>query len=188
MSPEQQLVAEKYLIHKTPIDTAKALAIPADKVIDILRMPSVRKYIDANYLENGFTNKLKLQGTLDKIIESKLEEATESGIYSRKDLAELLDLSHKMRMAEERLQMDRLKLELQLQQAQQVIEQRERLSGQKIEAVDKRFQLRLEHEKRLKEKETNAYTSLLERLLTQVPMAERVIDEAIDGDFEDVQE
>ena len=37
---------------------------------------------------------------MDKIIESKLQEAEESGMYSSKDLADLLMMAHKMRMEE----------------------------------------------------------------------------------------
>lgn len=37
---------------------------------------------------------------MDKLIEAKLEEAEESGIYSSKDLLEILQAAHKMRMDE----------------------------------------------------------------------------------------
>jgi hypothetical protein len=37
---------------------------------------------------------------MDEMIASKLEEAQESGMYSSKDLADLLQMAHKMRMDE----------------------------------------------------------------------------------------
>ena len=40
------------------------------------------------------------------MIESKLEEAKESGVYSNKDLADLLQMAHKMRMDEIKAQAD----------------------------------------------------------------------------------
>ena len=48
----------------------------------------------------GYRNKSKLAAVFDRIIESKLEEAAESGVYSSKDLAEILMMVHKMRMDE----------------------------------------------------------------------------------------
>ena len=37
---------------------------------------------------------------LDEMIQSKLDEAQESGVYSSKDLADLLQMAHRMRMDE----------------------------------------------------------------------------------------
>ena len=45
------------------------------------------------------------------MIESKLEDAKESGIYSSKDLADLLAMAHKMRMDELKAQTDLAKAE-----------------------------------------------------------------------------
>jgi molybdenum cofactor biosynthesis enzyme len=45
------------------------------------------------------------------MIESKLEEAKESGVYSNKDLADLLQMAHKMRMDEIKAQADLQKAE-----------------------------------------------------------------------------
>ena len=45
------------------------------------------------------------------MIESKLEEAKESGVYSNKDLADLLQMAHKMRM-------DEIKAQAELEKAQ----------------------------------------------------------------------
>ena len=48
----------------------------------------------------GYRNRNNLASVMDDIIASKLEEATETGIYSKKDLADLLQMAHKMRMDE----------------------------------------------------------------------------------------
>ena len=52
------------------------------------------------YLATGYRNRFKLANALDDIIERKLEEAEESQIYTNKDLADLLQMAHKMRMDE----------------------------------------------------------------------------------------
>ena len=48
----------------------------------------------------GYRNKNNIASVLDEMIQSKLEEAQESGVYSSKDLADLLQMAHKMRMDE----------------------------------------------------------------------------------------
>ena len=60
----------------------------------------MKQYIDQVYLDTGYRNRFKLATALDDIIERKLEEAEESQIYTNKDLADLLQMAHKMRMDE----------------------------------------------------------------------------------------
>ena len=54
----------------------------------------------------GYRNKNNIATVLDEMIASKLEEAQESGMYSSKDLADLLQMAHKMRMDEIKAQAD----------------------------------------------------------------------------------
>ena len=54
----------------------------------------------------GYRNKNNIGALLDDMIASKLEEAQESGVYSSKDLADLLQMAHKMRMDEIKAQAD----------------------------------------------------------------------------------
>ena len=59
----------------------------------------------------GYRNKNNIASLLDEMIESKLDEAKESGVYSNKDLADLLQMAHKMRM-------DEIKAQAELQKAE----------------------------------------------------------------------
>jgi hypothetical protein len=52
------------------------------------------------YLDTGYRNRFKLASALDNIIEEKLAEAEESQMYTNKDVADLLQMAHKMRMDE----------------------------------------------------------------------------------------
>jgi len=54
----------------------------------------------------GYRNKNNIGSVLDEMIESKLEEVRETGVYSTKDLADLLQMAHKMRMEEIKAQTD----------------------------------------------------------------------------------
>ena len=87
------------------------LRIPEDKIATLLNKRDVKKYIDTVYLDMGYRNRNNIAGVLDEMIASKLEEAQESGVYSNKDLADLLTMAHKMRMDEIKAQADLAKAE-----------------------------------------------------------------------------
>jgi hypothetical protein len=59
----------------------------------------------------GYRNKNNIATVLDEMIQSKLEEAQESGVYSNKDLADLLQMAHRMRMDEIKAQAELTKAE-----------------------------------------------------------------------------
>ena len=104
MSPEGLEIANSYLEHGSIPAAANALAITEDTVSEALNKREIRQYIDTVYLDTGYRNRFKLSETLDLLIERKLEEADETEIYTNKDMADLLQLAHKMRMDEMKAQ------------------------------------------------------------------------------------
>jgi molybdenum cofactor biosynthesis enzyme len=100
ISPEGLEVANSYLTLGNIKGVCQDLMVDEKKVVDILNRREVKKYIDTVYLDTGYRNKNNIGSLLDEMINSKLEEAQESGVYSSKDLADLLQLAHKMRMDE----------------------------------------------------------------------------------------
>lgn len=100
LTPECLDIANAYLTYGSAKDTAEQLQIPEYQVVQLLERKDVKDYITGVYLDRGFRNKHKIGQVLDRMIESKLEEAEESGIYTSKDLFDLLQLAHKMRMDE----------------------------------------------------------------------------------------
>lgn len=111
ISPEGLDVANCYLQFGNIRAVSQQLCIPEDKVVDTLNKREVKNYIDGIYLDMGYRNRNNIASLLDEMIESKLEEARESGVYSSKDLAELLQMAHKMRQDELKLQHDSAKIE-----------------------------------------------------------------------------
>ena len=100
LTPEALDIANAYLEYGSAKDTAEQLGIPEYQVVQLLERKDVKDYITGVYLDRGYRNRHKLAGVLDQMIDSKLEEALESGIYTSKDLLELLQFAHKMRMDE----------------------------------------------------------------------------------------
>lgn len=100
LRPEELDIANAYLTYGSARDTAEQLGVPEYQVAQILERKDIRDYITGVYLDRGYRNRNKLGQVLDKMIDAKLEEAEESGIYTSKDLLELLQFAHKMRMDE----------------------------------------------------------------------------------------
>jgi|TARA_B100001939_G_scaffold212934_1_gene183202 hypothetical protein len=106
ISPEGLEIANSYLQFGNIRGVCQHLQVSEDRVVEALNKREVKKYIDTVYLDMGFRNKNNIASALDEIIASKLEEAQESGMYSNKDLADLLQMAHKMRMDEIKAQAD----------------------------------------------------------------------------------
>jgi len=111
ISPEGLEIANSYLQYGNIRAVCEYLQVPEQRVVDALNTREVKKYIDTVYLDMGYRNKNNIGSLLDEMIASKLEEAQESGVYSSKDLADLLQMAHKMRIDEIKAQTDLAKAE-----------------------------------------------------------------------------
>ena len=111
ISPEGLEVANCYLQFGNIRAVCDFMQVAEDKVVEVLNKREVKKYIDTVYLDLGYRNKNNIATVLDEMIQSKLEEAQETGVYSSKDLADLLQMAHKMRMDEIKAQMEITKAE-----------------------------------------------------------------------------
>lgn len=100
LTPEALDIANAYITYGSAKETADQLQIPEYQIVQLLERNDVKDYITGIYLDRGYRNKHKLGSVLDKMIDAKMEEAEESGIYTSKDLLELLQFAHKMRMDE----------------------------------------------------------------------------------------
>ena len=111
ISPEGLEIANSYLQFGNIRGVCDYLQVPETVVVEQLNKREVKKYIDTVYLDMGYRNKNNIGSLLDNMIASKLEEAQESGVYSSKDLADLLQMAHKMRIDEIKAQTDLQKAE-----------------------------------------------------------------------------
>lgn len=111
ISPEGLEIANCYLQFGNIKAVTEYIGVSEDKVVELLNKREVKRYIDTVYLDLGYRNKNNIGSLLDEMIQSKLEEAQETGVYSSKDLADLLQMAHKMRMDEIKAQAELLKAE-----------------------------------------------------------------------------
>lgn len=101
IEPESLKIIEVYLENGSDIgETALALGVSKELVASHLNKKESRDYLNTLFVNAGFRNREKFFDLMDAIIDKKLEEAEDSGIYSNLDLVELLEKMHKMKMAE----------------------------------------------------------------------------------------
>lgn len=100
IAPEALEVANCYLQLQDLRAVAQELDLSQDVVHQLLRQREVRAYIDHVFMDVGFNNRFKMRSAMDALIKQKFQDLEESQTGSSKDIADLLALSHKMRMEE----------------------------------------------------------------------------------------
>ena len=110
ISPEALEVANAYLQLNDARQVAEELGIDPEVVTSILAKREVKGYIDSVFFDSGYNNRFLMRKAMDALIKQKFHELEESQMGSTKDIAELLQMSHKMSM-------DLLYREIQLEKA-----------------------------------------------------------------------
>lgn len=142
ISPEALEVANCYLQLQDTKQVAEALDLTTDQVQQYLQRKEVRGYIDHVFQDMGYNNRFLMRKAMDAIIKQKFRELEESGVGSNKDIADLLQISHKMSM-------DLLDKEIQLAKLQQAPQGPQRQVNVQINDTD-----------------TSKYAQLVQKLMT----------------------
>lgn len=96
----QVYIQSKFDLHKT----CELTGLSTQEVSEAIGHPQAKAYINEVFLDTGYRNRARLGALLDKMIESKIEEAEETEVYTEADLLDLLKFSHKMKMDEAKLE------------------------------------------------------------------------------------
>lgn len=104
VSPEALTICNAYLTHQSIEKTAEALDLEPSHVAQILGLSSSKNYVSTVFQDWGFNNRFKIRSALDAVISRKFQEMDEAGVGSSKDIAELLELSHRFSIKELELQ------------------------------------------------------------------------------------
>ena len=118
MSPEGLEIANTYLEQGNIPAVCSKLGVSESEVSEILNKREIKQYIDTVFLDTGYRNRFKISETLDMLIEKKLEESEETEIYTNKDMADLLQMAHKMRIEEIKAQIEMEKAKAQVVKTQ----------------------------------------------------------------------
>lgn len=106
INPEALEFVQNYLSCLNIDEAAEMTGISHQDAVEFLKNKEVKRFVDTVFLEQGYLNRFKLVGILDKIVESKLQEAEETGVYSGKDLIDILTLIHKIGMDHAKIAQD----------------------------------------------------------------------------------
>lgn len=111
ISPEALEVANCYLKLNDAKGVAHELDLHPDQVTQILGRREVKQYIDQVFFDMGYNNRFLMRQAMDALIKQKFSELEEAGVGSSKDIADLLQMSHKMSMdlLDKQLQLEKLR-------------------------------------------------------------------------------
>jgi len=97
ISPEGAEVANTYLEQGCSIEkTSELLGIPGHKVNSIIASKPVKNYIIQVMTDVGMRSMDKITDSMQELIDKKLKEMDELEMTSSKDVADLLQMLHKM--------------------------------------------------------------------------------------------
>ena len=129
ISPEALEVANAYLQLNDARAVAQELDLDPEVVTNLLARREVKTYIDSVFFDSGYNNRFLMRRAMDALIKQKFSELEESQTGSNKDIAELLQMSHKMSM-------DLMDREIQLAKAQQSTSPQKQVNVQINEGLD----------------------------------------------------
>ncbi len=92
LAPESLEFTDVYLRTLNINETAEELGITLHDASKFLAKPEVKRFLDTVFVEQGYLNRNKIVSILETTIISKLEEAEESGVYTGKDLMDVMKL------------------------------------------------------------------------------------------------
>jgi hypothetical protein len=89
-------VANDYLAGHSIEELSDIYRLPMDRVTSIIEKKEVKTYIDSVYASQGYLNRVRRLNLINKVIEQKMSEALETGIFSKKDLLDWMKLLNDM--------------------------------------------------------------------------------------------
>lgn len=86
LDPVMLAIANDYLSGRSVETIAEEYDLPQDRITSVIEQREVKAYIDSVFATQGYLNRVKRINLINRVIDQKLEEAVETGIYSKKDL------------------------------------------------------------------------------------------------------
>lgn len=94
LDPILLAVANDYLAGKSIPEIADSYNISPDRVTSVIEKREVKAYVDSVFATQGYLNRHKRIALINSVIEQKIQDALESGIYSNKDLLDWMKHLH----------------------------------------------------------------------------------------------
>lgn len=86
LDPVVLAIANDYLSGKSVDVIADEYGITSDRVTAVIEKREVKAYVDGVFATQGYLNRVRRIALINRVIDQKVQEAAETGIYSKKDL------------------------------------------------------------------------------------------------------
>ena len=86
LDPVLLAIANDYLAGKSVDTIADEYGVSQDRVTTVIEKREVKAYIDNVFATQGYLNRARRIALINSVIDQKVQEAVETGIYSKKDL------------------------------------------------------------------------------------------------------
>ncbi len=86
LDPVVLAIANDYLSGKSIETIADEYGITTDRVTAVVEKREVKTYIDNVFATQGYLNRARRIALINQVIDQKVQDAIETGIYSKKDL------------------------------------------------------------------------------------------------------
>jgi hypothetical protein len=96
LDPQHLLVANELLAGKTISQIADAFKISPDRVTAIVDRSDTKRYVDTVIMNQGYLHRSRRLSIINRVIDEKLAEAADTGMYSKKDLFDWIKLLNEM--------------------------------------------------------------------------------------------
>lgn len=86
LDPVLLAIANDYLAGHSIEHIAEEYCVSSDRVTSVIEKAEVKAYIDGVFATQGYLNRAKRINLINAVIEQKVQDAVETGIFSKKDL------------------------------------------------------------------------------------------------------
>ena len=94
LDPVVLAIANDYLAGKSVEEISDEYAVSQDRITSVIEKKEVQAYIDNVFATQGYLNRVKRINLINQVIDQKIQDAVETGVYSKKDLLDWMKHLH----------------------------------------------------------------------------------------------
>ena len=96
LDPQHLVIANEMLSGKSITQISELTGLSCDQVTAVAERGEIKRYVDAVYMSQGYLNRVRRMNVINQVIDEKLREAAETGVFSKRDLLDWLKLLNDM--------------------------------------------------------------------------------------------
>ena len=86
LDPVVLAIANDFLSGKSIEEISDEYGVSQDRITSVVEKKEVKIYIDSVFATQGYLNRVKRINLINQVIDQKIADAVETGVYSKKDL------------------------------------------------------------------------------------------------------